>query len=151
MLQETLWGGGYRFPSFVLLVVILLCAFSQAFLQINAALPEDGRFTETFMTAFQYCYFMMLGEHEGTGSYSDETSKKFGFLLWGVFFANTILLFVMVINLFVGVINSAYAESQAKKNVLIFINKARILHHIMPISNLFMPDEEHRNMNYIVC
>ena len=134
--------------SFLLLFVILMIAFADAFNSISRQMglkntnvhdysSDDQELHKAsnwlhsmYSQALLYSFFMALGEFS-TGDYSDpETEESIRTLAWVVFFICTFAQFILIVNLLIAAVETMHSNAIEKSTISAYQQKAQIIYDI---------------------
>lgn len=147
-----------KLTPFVLLFLILIFAFADAFYTISGSLvhdaelnpsileqdetdPYSARFITTWYDSLKYSYFNAQGEFD-TDKYKNLSGHK-NVLAWIVFLASTFVNFVIILNLLIAVVNDMYLKANQEQVELNYRAKAGFVLDVKSLYNKVLDKDHH--------
>ena len=94
--------------SFLIVLVVTICGFGDAFLTISMGNRLEDKFVDGFMDSFSYTYEMMLGNFDTNNFGSVDV-----YTVWFLFYMFSYLDMIIMLNLLIAIISDSYANVQA--------------------------------------
>ena len=104
---------------FMVILFVLIIAFSDAFYSESNSLPEDDRYIGNFFFAITFSYETALG--------ALETDNFQGFVPWLLFFAVTIFNLIVMLNLLIAIISETFDKVTATKEQEAMLQLAQVI------------------------